>query len=184
MIDVKSYKYNQSIKKYNELFCGHDNKINNTSFVLFQANGLTGQQLNKLTQVLLYQNMNIIYLNNVLKKQLINNKYYKKEIMNNEIFLIAVPNILKDLKFLFNFIQKEKLEDNLLRLCLLLKFNNKLKNKSFSYYDYYLLNNSCNSPIEIQKALYKVIKVKLITLLLKLKQILNANIQSIKKASK
>nr|ABX45164.1 Mp21-like protein [Heterostelium pallidum] len=179
-MEIKDYKYNQSILKYNQLFKKNvDNEA--IGFILLQSNGIAGKQLNKLKQVMLYNNIEIIYLNNILKKKVIKDGLYNENIINNDLLLVKCSNIFEHLNFFFKYVTEEKLEDTLICLNFILNYKSKYKNKSIYFYNKYLKKASYKNKEDVSILLFKTIKLKLITILLKLRQILNANIQSIKK---
>nr|YP_001876538.1 Mp21-like protein [Cavenderia fasciculata]ABX45212.1 Mp21-like protein [Cavenderia fasciculata] len=175
----KQYKYKKNLVNIKKIM----EKWNEETFmVLIQVNGLSGKKLIKLNQYAQYNSLDFFFFNNILKKRLIELKLFNEHILNNEIIGIKGHKVGDQLKGLIKYINEQNLNENLIILNFVINYDKKLKVQPVQYYNTYLKNQNTNLvKSELYKDVFKTVKIKLLTLLLKLKYILDGNIQSNKR---
>lgn len=172
-IKKKEYKYNKKKETLSKLFSVPNS---GTFIIISQLTGITGASFDKLKKYGKENNLKIEYLHYKKMKNIFIDGQDIVARMNNEMLLIKGTNYTKEIKELLNFLKQEALDEKVLILTILLENNKGYRELSL---EEYTKKNIIAETKEIALInFYKMIKIKLMGIQLKLIKIINDNNKS------
>jgi hypothetical protein len=162
IITRKEFKYTNKKNKLTKIF---EKPTKDTFIILTQLNSIKGAKLDQL-EYLQYNKMKNIFKSN---QEIV-------ERMNNEMLMIKGTNYAKEIKNFLAFLTQEGLEEKVLILTILIENNKGYRELSLE--EYKKKNILVESKEEALINFYKMLKMKLMGIQIKLIKIINDNNKS------
>lgn len=173
IIKKKEYKYNKKKEILTKIF---EAPLNGTFIIISQLTGIPGASFDKLKKYGKENNLKIEYLHYKKMKNIFVEGQDIVDRMNNEMLLIKGNNYTKEINELLNYFTQEALEDKVLILTILLENNKGYRELSLEEFKKKNIKEETKEVALIN--FYKMLKIKLMGLQIKLIKIINDNNKS------
>jgi hypothetical protein len=173
LINKKKYKYNKKKTKLVEIF---KEPKNGTFIILSQLIGINGAKFDKLKKYGKENNLKIEYLNYKKMKNIFVEGQDFVNRMNNEMLIIKGTNYTKEIGAFLKYLTQEDLEEKVIILTVLLE--NHKGYKEFSLEELKKRNITVANKDEALLNFYKMLKIKVMSIQMKLIKVINGNNKS------
>jgi hypothetical protein len=168
VITRKEFKYNNKKSKLSKLF---ESPTKENYIILSQLNSIKGAKLDQLKKYGKEKHIDVEYLQYKKMKNIFKNNQAIVERMNNEMLIIKGSNYAKEIKEFLLFLKQEGLEEKVLILTLLIENNTGYRELSLE--EYKKKNIVVETKEEALIDFYKMLKLKVMGIQIKLIKIIN-----------